>query len=58
MEVFADHNAKIEALIGKGFKSNTLKGYKTSFSHMSSYLLKCYKKPDVDVCIVDYAFLI
>ena len=34
MEVFADHNAKIEALIGKGFKPNTLKGYKTSFSHI------------------------
>jgi len=57
MEVFADHNAKIEALIGKGFKPNTLKGYKTSFSHMKSYLLKCYRKPDVDVCVIDYAFV-
>jgi len=57
VEITADHNVKIEALIGKGFKQSTLKGYKTSFAHMSSYLLKCYGKPDVDVCVIDFAFV-
>ena len=39
MEVFADHN-KMEALIGKGFEANTLKGYKTSVTHLEDYLAK------------------
>ena len=34
LEVFAEHNEKMEALIGKGFEANTLKGYRASVSHL------------------------
>lgn len=32
LDVFREHNNQMEALLGNGFKPNTLKGYKTSFS--------------------------
>ena len=37
METFTEHNRKMEALLGKGFKPNTLKGYNTSVTHLTSY---------------------
>gem|GEM_PF-5025055 len=32
----------MEALLGNGFKPNTLKGYNTSVAHLASYLEKCH----------------
>ncbi|WP_134090970.1 site-specific integrase [Olivibacter sp. XZL3] len=57
MEIFLDHNTKMEALLGKGFKSNTLKGYNTSVLHLNSYLLKYYRDTDIDIQKIDHAFI-
>src|SRR5690606_27907393 len=57
MEVFEEHNAKMEALLGNGFQPNTLKGYKTSVSHLNEYLLKDYRAKDIDIRNVDHAFI-
>lgn len=57
MEIFADHNQKMEASIGKGFKANTLKGYKSSVIHLTAYLEKDYKINDMDIRKIDHAFI-
>jgi site-specific recombinase XerD len=58
MEIFVDHNQKMEALLGKGFKPNTLKGYKTSVGHLTAYLQQSLNKPDIDICSIDHSFII
>lgn len=57
MEVFQEHNTKMEALLGNGFQPNTLKGYKTSVSHLTEYLLKEYRTKDIDIRNIDHAFI-
>jgi len=58
MGIFADHNQKMEALLGKGFKPNTIKGYKTSVGHLTAYLQQSLNKPDIDICSIDHGFII
>lgn len=57
MQIFADHNRKMAASIGKGFKANTLKGYKSSVIHLTTYLEKDYKINDIDIRKIDHAFI-
>ena len=57
MELFAEHNAKVKALIGNGFEANTLKGYKTSEKHLKAYLQKEFGKGDLEIARLDYAFI-
>ena len=58
MEIFADHNQKMEAMIGKGFEANTLKGYKSSVTHLEGYLALDYKKADIDIRKIDHEFIL
>jgi site-specific recombinase XerD len=58
MEIFDDHNKKMQASIGKGFKANTLKGYKSSVIHLIAYLQKAYKSTDIDISKIDHGFII
>jgi hypothetical protein len=57
MEIFADHNQKMEASIGKGIKVNTLKGYKSSAIHLNTYVEKDYKSKDIDIRKIDHTFI-
>ena len=57
LEILTEHNAKIEALIGNGFKKNTLKGYNTSLLHLKAYVMKVYKQTDIAIRKVDYGFI-
>lgn len=57
METFTEHNRKMEALLGKGFKPNTLKGYNTSVGHLAAYLSKCHDETDIDIRRIDHAFI-
>src|SRR3546814_9949430 len=57
METFMEHNRKMEALLGNGFKPNTLKGYNTSVAHLASYLEKCHGETDIDIRRIDHAFI-
>jgi integrase len=54
---FEDHNAKMKALIGKGFTLNTLKGYKTSINHIQLYIEKEYKMKDIELEKIDHTFI-
>jgi len=57
LDIFREHNSHMEALLGNGFKPNTLKGYKTSFSHVGGYLEKEYRSQDIDTRKIDHAFV-
>ena len=58
LDVFREHNIQMEALLGNGFKPNTLKGYKTSLSHIEGYLEKEFRLADIDARKIDHAFVI
>ncbi|MGH2624718.1 MAG: phage integrase SAM-like domain-containing protein, partial [Sphingobacterium sp.] len=58
LDVLLKHNQQIEALLNNGFKQNTLKGYKTSFSHIQRYIVTHYNLKDIDVRRVDHQFVI
>ncbi len=57
LDVFREHNEQMEALLGNGFKLNTLKGYKTSFSHVCGYLEKEFRLVDIDTRKIDHGFV-
>ncbi|VXC29589.1 Tyrosine recombinase XerD [Sphingobacterium multivorum] len=57
LDVFKEHNKQMEALLGNGFKPNTLKGYKTSLLHICGYLEKEYRSQDIDTRKIDHAFV-
>ncbi len=57
LDVFSEHNAQMKSLIGNGFKPNTLKGYTTSFSHISVYLKQELSLDDIEVRNIDHAFV-
>ncbi|MGJ1506023.1 site-specific integrase [Sphingobacterium siyangense] len=57
LDVFREHNMQMEALLGNGFKPNTLKGYKTSLLHICGYLEKEYRSQDIDTRKIDHAFV-
>ena len=45
------------ALLGNIFKPNTLKGYKTSFSHVGGYLEKEFRLVDIDTRKINHSFV-
>src|SRR5690606_6521933 len=49
LTIFLEHNEQMKALLGKGFKPNTLKGYTTSLSHIERYLNENLQLKDIDV---------
>lgn len=57
IELFKAHNIEMESLIGVEFKANTLKGYKTSLTHLQNYIKARYKKADRDIGRLDYLFI-
>jgi len=57
LDIFSEHNKKMQAMIGKGFEANTLKGYKASVTHLSGYLEKEFKKNDIDIRKIDHGFI-
>ncbi|MES2873591.1 MAG: site-specific integrase [Bacteroidota bacterium] len=57
MELFTLHNKQMEELIGNEYEDNTLKGYKTTFRHLTSYLMAKYKVSDICINALDYNFI-
>lgn len=57
MELFTLHNKQMEELIGNEYEDNTLKGYKTTFRHLTSYLIAKYKVSDICIDALDYNFI-
>lgn len=58
MDVFHEHNEQMKALLGNGFKPNTLKGYNSSLSHIGLYLQASYGTEDIEARKIDYAFVV
>lgn len=58
LTVFQEHNKQMEALLGNGFKPNTLKGYSTSLSHIGRYLEDQHCLKDIDVRKMDHSFVV
>ncbi len=57
LNIFQEHNNKVEKLIGREFASGTAERYKTAKKHVSDYILKEYNIEDIPVKNVDYKFI-
>ena len=57
IEIFEDHNRKVEALLGKEFTKGTLCRYRTSLKHTQDFLKWKYNLADIDIKKVDHAFI-
>lgn len=57
LEVFRDHNSKMEQLIGKQFSKGTYTKYQTSLMHTSEFIKWKYKVSDVVISDVSYSFI-
>lgn len=57
MDLFRDHNAKMEALVGKEYSQGTLTCFRTSFKHTQNFLKWKYKLQDIDVKRINHAFI-
>ncbi|WP_183572420.1 site-specific integrase [Mucilaginibacter sp. X5P1] len=57
IDIFKDHNKKVEALIGKEYAKGTLCRYQTSLKHTIDFLKWKYNLTDIDIKKVDHAFL-
>ncbi len=57
LEIFQEHNDKIENLLGKGFTRGTLQRYKAAYKHVSDYIQNNYHRNDIPVRGVDNKFI-
>ena len=57
IEVFKEHNKKVEELVGKGFAAGTLERYKTSLKHTQDFIEWKYKVKDFNIKKIDHEFV-
>jgi integrase len=57
LEIFQDHNAKVESLIGKDFAAGTAERYRTCKKHVAAFVKQKYKRNDIHVQDVDHKFI-
>jgi site-specific recombinase XerD len=57
LEIFAEHNEKMEALVGKEFAEGTLERYRTSYEHTKAFIQWKYKVEDIEIKKLDYDFI-
>jgi len=57
LEVFDEHNKQVEDLVGKDFVKATLTKYNTVRSKTADYIQHKFKKPDIYLESIDYAFV-
>ncbi|APQ18590.1 site-specific integrase [Maribacter hydrothermalis] len=57
LEIFQEHNDKVESLIGKDFASGTAERYRTCKKHVAGFIKQKYKKNDIPVQQVDHKFI-
>ncbi len=56
-EVYAEHNEKCKALIGKEFSESTVEKFETSLSHIREFLRKEYRTKDILLSEVNNKFI-
>ncbi|HUH27141.1 site-specific integrase [Gelidibacter sp.] len=57
LEIFQEHNDRVEKLVGRDFAPGTLERYKTAKKHIANYILQEYKIKDIPVKEVDHQFI-
>jgi site-specific recombinase XerD len=57
LEIFQEHNDKVNSLIGQDFAAGTAERYRTAKMHVENYIKKEYKSPDIPVKNVDHKFI-
>jgi site-specific recombinase XerD len=57
LEVFSQHNSKVEKLVGKDFADGTLERYKTSLDHTRRFIQWKYNTDDRDIGKLDHEFI-
>ncbi|QCX38618.1 site-specific integrase [Aureibaculum algae] len=57
LNIFQEHNDKVEQLIGKDFAAGTAERYRTAKKHVEDYIKLEYKCDDIPVNNVDHKFI-
>lgn len=57
LEIFAEHNRKIAALVGSEYACGTLERYQTSLKHTRDFLAWKYKLTDIEINWVNHDFI-
>lgn len=57
IDVFREHNSKVEQLVNKDFAEATLERYQTALSHTVAFLEWKYNTSDIDIRDLDYEFV-
>ncbi|GAA3554112.1 site-specific integrase [Snuella lapsa] len=57
LEIFEDHNKKVNKLIGSDFALGTAERYRTAKKHVAEYILKEYRAQDILVKDIDHKFI-
>ena len=57
VDIFKDHNLKMEALLGAEYKKGTLDRYRTSLKHTVDFLQWKYGIQDIEISKIDHAFI-
>lgn len=57
LQIFQEHNDKVNSLIGKDFAAGTAERYRTCKNHVADFIKKNYNKNDIPVKEVDHKFI-
>ena len=57
IEIFKEHNRKVESLVGQEFAPATCKRYQTSLQHTQAFLKHKFGINDIDIKKIDNAFV-
>ncbi|SFF68922.1 Site-specific recombinase XerD [Salegentibacter agarivorans] len=57
LQIFQDHNDKVDRLVGKDFAAGTAERYRTAKKHVEEYIKKEYKTSDIPVKDVNHKFI-
>ncbi len=57
LEIFQNHNTKVEKLVGKDFAPGTLERYKTAKKHVEDFIKLEYKVEDIPIKDINHKFI-
>ena len=57
LEIFQEHNDKVDRLVGQDFAKGTAERYRTAKMHVENYIKKEYKANDIPITEVDHKFI-
>ena len=57
LQLFEDHNLRMEKLVGKDYSFRTLQRYKTTKKHLTNFITSSYKADDFRVKDIDIKFI-